>query len=113
MRQHALTPLADLSRDDADRVLDLLTALPAGADDLARVEEEYRGLGFLQPVDETRELVGLVLRSVETECDRLQVKLVGERRGGDHVLDPNLQHGPDPKGLKEALKGSPRSPGRV
>src|SRR5580700_7664180 len=51
-----LAGFPDLRGDRTDRVVDLLPALPAGADRLPGVEQEDRRLRRLHPVDEPREL---------------------------------------------------------
>src|SRR5579871_274475 len=89
-----LAALADLLGDDGDGVLHLLHALPAGADDLAGPEEEDRGLRLLQPVDDARELIGLVLGAFQMERDRLEIELVREGEGRHHILDPDFWHRP-------------------
>src|SRR5436309_10602004 len=81
----------DLLRDHVDRGLDVLEALRPGADDFPASEEERRGLRLLQPVDEPRELLRLVLGAAEGEGDRLEVEFLSEGRRGDDVL--NLDFG--------------------
>src|SRR5207244_2390426 len=81
----------DLLRDHVDRGLDVLEALRPGADDFPASEEERRGLRLLQPVNEPRELLRLVLGAAEGEGDRLEVEFLPEGRRGDDVL--NLDFG--------------------
>src|SRR3989475_656785 len=81
----------DLFRDHVDCGLDVLEALCARADDFPAAEQERRRLGFLQSVDESRELFRLVLRPSEGEGDRLEVEFLSQGRRGDDVL--NLDFG--------------------
>src|SRR5208283_1119655 len=73
VEEDLLTSLADHLRDDPDRLVHLPLALPAGADDLPRAEQEDSGPGLLEPVDYPGELFGLVLRAIEGDSDRVQV----------------------------------------
>src|SRR2546422_1960421 len=81
----------DLLRDHVDRGLDVLEALRPGAHDLPAAEQERRRLGFLQAVDESRELLRLVFGPSEGEGDRLEVEFLSEGGRGDDVL--NLDFG--------------------
>src|SRR2546428_291386 len=80
-------------RDQVDRLLHVLEALRARADDLPAAEQEDRGLRFLDPVDEAGELLRLVFGAAQGEGDRLEVELVPEGSRCDDVLDPELGHG--------------------
>src|SRR5712691_1231117 len=83
----------DLLRYQVDRRLHVLEALRARAHDLPTPEQEDRGLRLLDPVDETRALLRLVLGAAQGEGDRLEVELVPEGGRCDDVLDPELGHG--------------------
>src|SRR5256712_5845453 len=87
----------DLLRDEVDRRLHVLEALRAGADDLPAAEEEDRGLRLLDPIDESGELLRLVLGAAQGEGDRLEVELAPEGGRCDDVLDPVLGHGEPPR----------------
>ena len=70
MKRDPLAPLPDAVGDDPQGGFHLFPTLPAGADDLPRMEEEHRGLRVAQPVDETGEAGGLVLGPFEGAGDR-------------------------------------------
>src|SRR5256885_14202491 len=63
------------------------------ADELATPEQEDDDLGLVDPVDEARELLRLVLdlSSAEGNGNRVQVDLRGEVRRRDDVLDHDLR----------------------
>src|SRR5437899_3297579 len=87
----------DLLRDEVDRGLDVLEALRAGADDFTAAEQEDRGLRLLDPIDESGELLRLVLGATEGEGDRLEVELAPEGGRRDDVFDPEVGHGEPPR----------------
>src|SRR3989441_7847619 len=87
----------DLLRDEVDRRLHVLEALRAGADDLPAAEEEDRGLRLLDPIDESGELLRLVLGATEGEGDRLEVELAPDGGRRDDVFDPEVGHGEPPR----------------
>src|SRR2546427_52819 len=82
----------DLLRDRVDRSLHVVQALRARADDLAAAEEQGRRLRLLQPVDQARELLGLVFRPAEGEGDRLEVELPAKGGRRDDVLNLYFGH---------------------
>src|SRR5947208_1283711 len=75
-----------LFRDFLDRLLDVLGLAGSRAyefpapeqehDDLAAAEEEGRGLRLLQAVDQSGELLRLILRAAEGEGDGLEVQFL-------------------------------------
>src|SRR5438132_1947664 len=77
----------DLLRDDLDRLLHMFEALRPGTHDLATPEEEGRGLGLFEAVDEAGELLGLVFRAAEGERDRLEGELLPKGGRCDQVLN--------------------------
>src|SRR2546425_913216 len=80
-----------LLRNLLNGLLDIRGLPGARADDFPAAEQERRRLGFLQSVDESRELFRLVLRPSEGEGDRLEVEFLSQGRRGDDVL--NLDFG--------------------
>src|SRR2546427_6881879 len=95
----------DLLRDDFNRLLHVLEALRPRADDLAAPEQEGRGLRLLEAVDQSGELLGLVLRASEGEGDRLEVELLPKGGRSDHVLNFDFSHH-----ITSELSGGPMEP---
>src|SRR5256712_10537161 len=93
----------DLLRDQVDRRLHVLETLRAGADDLPAAEEEDRGLRLLDAVDQSGELLRLVLRAAEGESNRFEVELAPEGSRCDDVLDPEVGHGEPPRRALHAV----------
>src|SRR2546422_299980 len=93
----------DLLRDEVDRGLDVLEALPAGADDFTAAGQEDPGLRLLDAIDEAGELLRLVLGATEGEGDRLEVELAPEGGRRNHVLDPEVGHGEPPRRALQAV----------
>src|SRR5213083_810069 len=76
----------DLLRHEVDRGLHVLEPLGPRTNDLPTPEEQDRGLRLLETIDQSRELLRLVLRPAEDEGDRLQVELLPEGSRRDDVL---------------------------
>ena len=61
--------IPEFGGDLLDRTGDVLGDLGAGADHLSGAEEKDDDLGVVEPVDESGELLGLVLDLLESEGD--------------------------------------------
>jgi len=79
--------LAELVEDDSEALVDVVGGLRAGADDLSGAEDECGALGVLSAVDEPRELLGVVVGALEVHRDALEVELLADAGGGDHVFN--------------------------
>src|SRR5256884_6519670 len=95
----------DLLRDDFDRLLHVLEALRPRADDLAAPEQEGRGLRLFESIDQSGELLGLVLRAAEGEGDCLEVELLPKGGRSDHLLNFDFSHH-----ITSELSGGPMEP---
>src|SRR5256885_821157 len=98
----------DLLRDDFNRLLDVFQALRPRADDLAAPEQQGRGLRFLEAVDQSGELLRLILRAPEGEGDRLEVELLPKGGRRDHVLNFDFSHH-----ITSETAGGPTDPARA
>ena len=84
--------LLQVLRDLADGDFDILAAFGSGTDDLSAPEDQSGGLGLLEPVDETGELLGVVLSTLESFFDPVQVEFLTKVSRGNHVLNVHLCH---------------------
>src|SRR6266571_3963281 len=83
----------ELGRDLLDGLLDVRRLAGPRADDLAAAEHEEDDLRLVDAIDESGELLRLVLDGTEPQGDRdrVQVDLGAEVRRGDDVLDLDLR----------------------
>lgn len=82
-----------LLRDLLDRLLDILGLAGPRAHELPAAEQQDDDFRHVDPIHEPGELLRLVLDLLKTErdCDRVEVDLGSEVRGGDDVLDFDLR----------------------
>src|SRR5437660_6729573 len=102
VRVHRDARRSDLLRHEVDRGLHVLEALGPRANDLPTPEEQDRGLRLLETIDQSRELLRLVLRPAEDEGDRLQVELLPEGSRRDNVLNLVVRRGNTTEGRSVA-----------
>ena len=90
--------------DLGDGPLDVLAGLSTGAYELSALEEQGSGLGFGDPVDQTGELFGIVLSSLERIENLEKIQFGSQGTGSYDVLYVNGGHAPsDIDGLYKAL----------
>ena len=83
-----LKVLGDLGDGD----LHVLAAFGARADDLSAPEDQGGGLGLLESVDETGELLGVVLGTLQSVFNLVQVEFLTKVCRGYHVLNVHFGH---------------------
>ena len=72
--------------------LDVVPALGPRANDLSAPEDQGSGLGLLEPVDESGELLRVVFGALQSFLNPVEVELLAEIGRGDHILDVHLCH---------------------
>ncbi len=78
--------------DLGNRLFDVLAGLSASTDEFTALEQECRGLGFRDPVDKARELLGIILSCLERVEDFEKVELGPKGTRCDDVLDVYRSH---------------------
>jgi hypothetical protein len=77
----------ELLEDDAECFVDVVDTLGTGTDDLPRPEDQGGGLRFLCSVDESREVIGVEIRSWKVLGESFEIELLTDSCRCDHVLD--------------------------
>ncbi len=73
------------------------------ADDFTGPEDERRRFRVLRPVDEARELLGVVVGTLEVHRHALEVEFLSDTGRGDDVLDVDVSFGSTIRALNDRI----------